>query len=468
MATNYDPEISSLKINESEVLFTLSNKGEPQVIYENAIFNFNQKNQSTKYWLCVEQQCGVYLHTNLTGEFTRINGTHTHPVNPDQIAVKILRDRMKARILAETTSITRIYDKEIAKSNLSKGATAIMPTIVEFRSNMSKARRRNTPVVPKSSVFNIPKLYQETIRSERFLLIDVFLKRGKDRVLVFDSKNQLELLFESETIFMDGTFDSTPDNFKQVYLIHAQKFGQGLPVAFCLLPNKRGPTYTELFERLKDEAILMGKQFNPKRIITDYEPCLLPIVGQEFPAAIHSGCMFHFNQAIHRKITELGLARDYLNNDTIRDQCRQLMALSLMPIDEVEDQFKRLQTIMTTSLDNLVLYFKNQWVHGVVPIHMWNFHEVTHRTNNICEGENIAVLHLYYLKTLSVIIYTLAYNLRFATRLSKKHPNIWSFINLIQNEHTRFEHISLQLNAGASAPKQSIQTKAFQARFDTL
>ncbi|CAF4578278.1 unnamed protein product, partial [Rotaria socialis] len=25
---------------------------------------------------------------------------------------------------------------------------------------------------------------------------------------------------------MDGTFDTTPPNFKQVYLIHAQKFGQ--------------------------------------------------------------------------------------------------------------------------------------------------------------------------------------------------------------------------------------------------
>ena len=52
-------------------------------------------------------------------------------------------------------------------------------------------------------------------------------------------------------------------------------------MAFCLLPNKRGRTYTELFERLKDEASSSGKQFNPKCIITDYEPALLPIVEQE-------------------------------------------------------------------------------------------------------------------------------------------------------------------------------------------
>jgi hypothetical protein len=61
-------------------------------------------------------------------------------------------------------------------------------------------------------------------------------------------------------------------------------------IAFCLLPNKRGRTYTELFERLKDEASIMGKQFNPKRIITDYEPGLLPVVEQEvsfFTLIIH-------------------------------------------------------------------------------------------------------------------------------------------------------------------------------------
>jgi hypothetical protein len=54
-----------------------------------------------------------------------------------------------------------------------------------------------------------------------------------------------------------------------------------LPVAFCLLPNKRAKTYTELFERFKEEASVMGKQFNPQRIITDYEPGLLPVVEQE-------------------------------------------------------------------------------------------------------------------------------------------------------------------------------------------
>ena len=58
-------------------------------------------------------------------------------------------------------------------------------------------------------------------------------------------------------------------------------FVKGLPVAFCLLPNKRGKTYLELFERLTEQAIVMKKQFNPKRIITDFETSLLLILQQE-------------------------------------------------------------------------------------------------------------------------------------------------------------------------------------------
>ncbi len=39
---------------------------------------------------------------------------------------------------------------------------------------------------------------------------------------------------------------------------------------------------------------------------------------------------------------------------------------------------------------------------------------------------------------------------------------------MTQSEHVRFEHISIQLDADASVPKQSTKPKAFQTRFDTL
>jgi hypothetical protein len=93
---------------------------------------------------------------------------------------------------------------------------------------MSKARRRNTPVIPLSEMFDIPELYQQTLSAKRFLLIDVCLKCSKNRILVFASDQQLQMLFESDTVFMNSTFDITLGQFKQVYLIHAHKFDQGM------------------------------------------------------------------------------------------------------------------------------------------------------------------------------------------------------------------------------------------------
>jgi hypothetical protein len=84
----------------------------------------------------------------------------------------------------------------------------------------------------------------------------------------------------------------------------------------------------------------------------------------------------------------VGLGTDYAQDVGIREQCKQLMALSLMPICEVERQFKRLRAIASSSLDDLFTYFNRQWINGNIPLSMWNSHSLDHRTNNISEGIN--------------------------------------------------------------------------------
>lgn len=172
---------------------------------------------------------------------------------------------------------------------------------------------------------------------------------------------------------------------------------------------------------------------------------------------------------MYRNITSLGLATDYAQNEDIRAQCRHLMALGLLPLNEVEKQFQRLRTIASATLDDLFIYFERQWMKGSVPREMWNFNNFEHRTNNICECMYILnePLNEIEINTCHLVSF-LAYNSRFSSRLYKSHPNIWAFIQLIKSEHVRLEHISIQLAAGASAPKPSAKTKAFQSRFVTL
>ena len=143
------------------------------------------------------------------------------------------------------------------------------------------------------------------------------------------------------------------------------------------------------------------------------------------------------------------------------------MALSLMPIDEVEQQFKRMREISSPSVQDLFVYFERQWINGGVSLSMWNFNDLDHRTNNISEGERggfkITVDFSPFIS-----LHFLAYNRRFSSRITKKRPNVWAFIQLIQAENARLEHIMVQLTAGASSMKPSSRTTTFQRRFETL
>ena len=96
------------------------------------------------------------------------------------------------------------------------------------------ARRQLTPVLPSSSSFEIPDFYQVTLKKEIFLFSDTLVGRRK-RMLLFGSTTQLEMLFDSATIFMDGTFSSTPPFFDQVFTIHSLKFETSDIAFFCLM-----------------------------------------------------------------------------------------------------------------------------------------------------------------------------------------------------------------------------------------
>ncbi len=82
----------------------------------------------------------------------------------------------------------------------------------------------------------------------------------------------------------------------------------------------------------------------------------------------------------------------YSQDEEIRSVCRKLMALALLPPDEVENAFYSLRASLDARLKQelrqLLLYFDSYWMTDV-PLAMWNVHGYEHKTNNICEGMSI-------------------------------------------------------------------------------
>ncbi|CAF1941364.1 unnamed protein product [Rotaria magnacalcarata] len=225
--------------------------------------------------------------------------------------------------------------------------------------------------------------------------------------------------------------------------MHALKYETSFPCIFGVLPDRKSTTYQHLFKILKGLAVSMNRTFKPALVMSDYEASIITAVANEFPQAIHSGCFFHFTQAIYRRIQSLGLITSYSQDSDIRICCRKLMALALLPIDQIETSFYNLRTKSSATvkqeLHQLFLYFDHQWIMNV-PMKMWSVHGYQHRTNNNCEG----------------------FHNRLNERILKAHPNMWTFIKCIQNEENRFRYLILQMNTGAQARKKTAATSFIQ------
>ncbi len=238
---------------------TTSNKRRLMLVIEGYNFqlkNFN-KDQTIKFWRCANRSCRVIVHTTLQDEFLRYGGklsSHTHLPNPSASEVRNLRETMRKRAEDETTSLQKIAEQEVRQALLTGEALAVLPRInnlgidIIFSLSINKFisllftfvsahnlvyhRRKTTPLLPQSSSFVIPETYTlDFCNKDRLLLYDSEDPkyqlnqseniRSAGRMLVWSSDIQLNLLFNSQKLHMDGTFSTSPPNFEQVFIVQA-------------------------------------------------------------------------------------------------------------------------------------------------------------------------------------------------------------------------------------------------------
>ncbi|CAF3217150.1 unnamed protein product, partial [Rotaria sp. Silwood2] len=165
------------------------------------------------------------------------------------------------------------------------------------------------------------------------------------------------------------------------------------PCVIGLLCDRKARTYRELFRELKHHATRLKTTFNPNTITSDFEKALIKAVADEFPQARHTGCYFHFTQALYRNIQKLGLTTAYRDTETTRIVCRKLMALPLLQVNDATLAFEDLKDDSPIILRNLFNYFENFWMTDI-PLHLWNISDLQIRTHNNCEDVYTHLLSL--------------------------------------------------------------------------
>ena len=191
-------------------------------------------------------------YTSLDDQIVEETNDHTHAANRGEVQALKVRQEMKKnapeRPRKRLSSATHF--KSVA--HLNDHALVTMPAVHHIRGDIRRQRKRagNPVPVPQDRFFDIPPEYQQTSASDAFLLHGT--GNGDDRILVFATIENIQLLAESQWWFMDGTFKTSPELFFQVYTIHNCTANRVLPCVYALLPNKQQlnklPTPTDYSE----------------------------------------------------------------------------------------------------------------------------------------------------------------------------------------------------------------------------
>ena len=82
-------------------------------------------------------ECLVKVHTNTNDKLIKIVGEHCHLQESETVDIRAFREKVKQRVVNETTPIPRIYDEECAKTTLSAAAIAVLPSEREISKQIS-------------------------------------------------------------------------------------------------------------------------------------------------------------------------------------------------------------------------------------------------------------------------------------------------------------------------------------------
>ncbi|XP_052268620.1 uncharacterized protein LOC127869999 [Dreissena polymorpha] len=112
------------------------------------------------------------------------------------------------------------------------------------------------------------------------------------------------------------------------------------------------------------------------------------LYGAFFSGVTIKGCVFHWTQAVWRKVQDLGLVTTYRRRQALYNYMRQLMALPFLPAAHIRETFAALRDRANTpQLDSLVTYMDRQWLqHVLFNPENWSIFRRSVRTNNDVEG----------------------------------------------------------------------------------
>uniref|UniRef100_A0A2S2P9P5 MULE transposase domain-containing protein n=1 Tax=Schizaphis graminum TaxID=13262 RepID=A0A2S2P9P5_SCHGA len=137
-----------------------------------------------------------------------------------------------------------------------------MPSVSVLKRTVRLIRQKEQAAPPNPKTLTeliLPENYTTTFDGKPFLLFE----NGENRILIFSTQKNLQLMEKCDHWYADGTFSTSPNLFYQIYTVHGIQYNNVLPSIFSLLPNKTENTYIDFYKSLK----ILNESLNQKSIM---------------------------------------------------------------------------------------------------------------------------------------------------------------------------------------------------------
>ena len=171
---------------------------------------------------------------------------------------------------------------------------------------MYRSRRMEQPKIPTNAT-----QFSEILPTTTF---GKFLKSSvsvdNQTVIIFFSDKLQTFLPQVKCIQFDGTFQTIPVQFSQLWTIFISVDRYTLPGIHCLMTAKDQNFYKAVLQNISN----LIPQFQPAMSMSDWEAAPRNAVKETYPNVQNYGCWFHFSQRIWQKTQKLGLAQTFAEN----------------------------------------------------------------------------------------------------------------------------------------------------------
>ena len=416
-----------ITIMAGQLRFVKTQRGRPGVEDENRfVYTLNGKSDKTTRYRCSKRSCSATLVArNSTGNLV---GDSLPEHNHTNKLMKTIAKATEKKLVDQFASLPGAQPSTVLQEISANMLASECPGQIGSASSagairMQLWRQRQVfnprPKIPKNhaeymATENVPDQYLKTADKGEFVIFKDWVDNEQTECMVmFMSDWGAQILKTHSTWLFDGTFNSCPAPFAQLYVCMAAPQtggGQGIPVGWFLLPNKKATTYEIMFKALLNK--LGGQPDSLTKVVSDFESAVFKAIRTVMKNIVHSGCRFHKNAAIWKNLGEHGLLSLYHKNPVFQDVIHKMYSLCYFRVEDVVPVYREhILPVIVEHIDSdedwqefedelheFGDYYESTWIerrnHRAprFPPALWNHHDSVLQdeieTNNFLESYN--------------------------------------------------------------------------------